>query len=197
MKFQVQVLSIKPLDYNNTIFATHELEQYTKTGGYVAPKQIDYITTNIDQILGADANTFEVGDKLWVTSEKQSWNVYQIHQIDNSVMNVTATQGGFVAEFEKLPTDISVGDIIGILNVNNDVDGYRIVRQMSGKLVEFWSANTIESQDLSDSTLGSIVVLKSLRYNNPTELNDESLANGIEPDTYAWIDDVNGNWKNT
>ena len=188
-------LSIKPLDYNNTIFATHELEQYTKTGGYVAPKQIDYITTNIDQILGADANTFEVGDKLWVTSEKQSWNVYQIHQIDNSVMNVTATQGGFVAEFEKLPTDISVGDIIGILNVNNDVDGYRIVRQMSGKLVEFWSANTIESQDLSDSTLGSIVVLKSLRYNNPTELNDESLANGIEPDTYAWIDDVNGNWK--
>lgn len=188
-------LTVKPDDYNNNIFATHTLEQFTKTGGYVAPKQIDFITTNIDQILGADANTFSVGDKLWVTSEKQSWNVYQIHQIDNSVMNVVATQGGFVAEFEKLPTEISVGDIIGILNVNTDVDGYRIVRQMSGKLVEFWSSNVIESQDLSDSTLGSIVILKSLRYNNAEELNDKSLANGIEPDTYAWIDNVNGQWK--
>ena len=188
-------LTVKPLDYDNKIFATHTLDQYIKTGGYVAPKQIDYITTNIDQILGADATTFEIGDKLWVTSDKQSWNVYQITLIENRVMSVTGTQGGFVAEFETLPTDFAIGDIIGILNVNSDVDGYRIVRQMSGKLVEFWSANTIESQDLSDSTLGSIVVLKSLRYENAEALNNESLANGILPDTYAWIDNVGGNWK--
>jgi len=187
----------KPNDYDHKPFPLLTTEkEYTKTAGYVRNDQINFIVKTTQDILALDINNVNIGDNIWVTQDKQSWNVLNVFKLENYVTNITKTTLGINVTFRD-PVNFQVDDIVGFYNVNEEINGFRLAKVIASNEVEFFTNTpiTTDSIDLTDSTLGTVVVLNSVRFDNIEKANDYLFTNDIFKGEKIWVDDVDSKWQ--
>ena len=183
---------IKPQGYTKTPFPKkYSTEEFAKTAGYVSLDQVDFLAKTPDDILELDISNVAVDDIIWVTSERNSWNIYQHITIPNRVETYTKTSTGFDLRFDSIP-DLQVGEIFGVQFVNDLVDGFYKISSISSTLVSVVADITYpeESLDLRDSTAGIVTKLLSKRYDTPTSVNADINKFGLNENNTIWIDNV-------
>jgi len=194
--YQVQPsnVQIKPSNYENQVFPKADYAEITKTAGYVAPAQIDYITSNIDQLLGFDINIVSQGQFVWVTEDGLDWNVYEFVKKDYQVEKIEKTLTGFKATFDT-QHDLQPNDIIGLVNVTGELDGFRQVIYTGYKEVEFYTESEIseEAIDFNDSSKGIVLKVAPRRFENIDAYNSVLNVRDVAVGNRAWIDNIGNN----
>ena len=181
---------LKDDEYDHAPFPTNaSLDEYTKTGGYVALDQINFIARNLKDVLSFDINSVDINSYIWVPEVQQSWNVYKHIQSPARLDKIEKTDLGFSATFDRAVPFVT-GEIIGINNINEDVNGFWTARNVSLNVVEFYTNKDIgdEAIDLSDSTQGVVSQLNSRRLSNITDVNGLLVDYDIDSDEKLWLD---------
>ena len=181
-------------NYNHAPFPTStDFTEYTKTGGYIALDQVNFLARTLKDVLALDINAVNIDSYIWVPEYKQSWNVFKHILSPVRIIKIDKTDRGFSATFNKA-VPFATGEIVGINNVNEDVNGFWVARKISLNVVEFYSNTEIsdDSIDLSDSTLGIISQLNSRRIDNISDANEIFKNYDIQSADRIWADN-NGN----
>ena len=174
---------------HNPFPTTNSSEEFSKTGGYVAIDQVNFLTRNATDVLALDINTVNINSYIWVPEYKQSWNVFKHILSPVRIIQIDKTDRGFIATFNQ-PVPFVAGEIIGINNINEDVNGFWVARKVSLSTVEFYSNEPIsdETVDLRDSTLGIISQLNSRRISNIGDANNIFQTYDILENERIWVD---------
>tara|TARA_B110000503_G_scaffold133164_1_gene210255 strand:+ start:14089 stop:27768 length:13680 start_codon:yes stop_codon:yes gene_type:complete len=195
-QYPVNKVYVKPEIYTHTPFpTTFTTDEVSKTGGYVKLSQINMISKTLTDVLSIDINTLDIGTYIWVPQYKQTWDVYKHILSPVRIELIEKTDLGFRATFnDNVP--FTVGTIVGIAGLSDDVNGFWVARSISKNVIEFYTDTPIvsTSTDYSDSTLGIISVLDSRRFNNVSAINDKLKRYDIENADRIWVDN-NGNNK--
>lgn len=165
-------------------------DEYSKTAGYVKLDQINFIAKTLNDVLALDINSVEIGNYIWITQYKQSWDVLKHILSPVRITKIDKTDLGFRATFDKF-VPFSVGEIIGINNVNDEVNGFWVATSKTLNTVEFASNTPLSDDtiDLRDSTLGVISQLNSRRFSSLANVNETLVAYDVENNDRIWIDD--------
>jgi hypothetical protein len=185
---------LKTSDYNHAPFPTSaSLDEYTKTGGYVALDQVNFLARSLTDILSFDINTVDLDTYIWVPEVQQSWNVYKHIQSPARINKIEKSDLGFTATFDRA-VPFTTGEIIGINNINEDLNGFWSARSVSLNVVEFYTNKDIgdDAIDLSDSTQGIVSQLNGRRLDNISDVNSLLIDYDINENEKLWLDD-NGN----
>jgi|TARA_R110002074_G_scaffold106530_4_gene230105 hypothetical protein len=183
---------IKPKGYDNKPFpAKWSTKEETRTAGYVSLDQVDFIVKTPSDILTLDISNVAIDDKIWVTSYRNTWDVYQHILVKARVLEYTKTETGFTILFDSIP-DIAVGDIFGLQSVDSEVDGFYKVSILERTLVTVIANTTFSevSVDLRDSTTGIVTKMLSRRYATPATVNTDINKYGLQTEDTIWIDNV-------
>ena len=178
-------------DYDHAPFPTNNsLEEYTKTGGYVALDQVNFIARTLKDVLSFDINSVDINSYIWVPEVQQSWNVYKHIQSPARIDKIEKSELGFIATFDRA-VPFAVGEIIGINNIQDDINGFWTARSVSLNVVEFYTNKDIgdDAIDLSDSTQGVVSQLNSRRLANVTDINNLLVDYDIDQNEKLYIDD--------
>lgn len=194
---------IKPENYSKQPFPQkYSTKEFSKTAGYVSLDQVDFIAKTPEDILELDISNVAIDNIIWVTSEKNSWNIYQHIVVPTRVLTYTKTDTGFDLKFSAVP-DFAVGDIFGLQFVDDEVDGFYKISNIANTIVSVIANVTYSEEflDLQDSTTGLITKLLSKRYDTPNTVNDDINKFGLNENNTIWIDNVSNNkfgvFKNT
>jgi len=191
-QYPVKDVFIKEPDYNHAPFpTTWTTDQVTKTGGYVSLDQIDFISKTLEDTLNLDIDLIQIGSIIWVPEFKNTWDVFEVINSPIYIESIEKTANGFDAIFNT-NVIFSEGDIVGLKNINEELDGFRLVRAIKGNRAEFYTTQPIadESLDLTDSTLGSVIQLLSKRVADVDAMNTVITSYGLSPNSKFWIDNA-------
>jgi hypothetical protein len=183
---------IKPQNYTKNPFPyKYSTDEYSKTAGYVSLDQIDFLAKTPNDILELDIANVPIDNIIWVTSEKNSWNIYQHTLISNRVETYTKTTTGFDLKFDSIP-DLAIGEIFGVQFIDDNIDGFYKINNISGTVVSVVADITFNEEflDLNDSTTGIITKLLSKRYDTPSNVNADINKFGLNENNTIWIDNV-------
>ena len=170
-------------------------EEYSKTAGYVKLDQINFIAKTLSDILALDINSVKIGHYIWVPQFKQTWDILKHIQSPVRITKIVKTNTGFTATFNKnIP--FAKGEIVGINNVNDEVNGFWVATKVVLNTVEFVSNIPISDDeiDLSDSTLGIVTQLNSRKFATISDVNEKLVTYDVESGDRIWVDD-NGTGK--
>jgi hypothetical protein len=187
----------QPDNYNHAPFPLASTQkEYTKTAGYVRNDQIDYIVKTKNDILSLDTNLVDIGSKIWITKDRQSWNVVNVAKVNNYVERVEKTDTGMNVIFQN-PVDFATGDIIGFYNISDEINGFKTVTSIASNEVSFNLVTPLETNDidLSDSTLGTVVSLDTVKFDNVYTANDYLFEKDVLVGDKVWIDNVDSKWN--
>mgnify|MGYP001106062184 CR=1 FL=1 len=210
----------KPTNYNNSIFpVVSDFDQYTNDSGYVFTEDVKYSLNSYDDILNLNITDLKDRDYLWVGKGDLDWDVlnYEISnlnliKLETLPSKVVETNAAYQIELtvNKTPSNINVGDIIGIRDViisNNTPDDstdYPVARQTQLQVDGFFkvvkkSLNTLivdseEQLEPIDECLGLVTKFVSVRVNDYTDANVIA-QQGLEDNSLLWVDNQDNNWK--
>lgn len=189
-QYPIKDVFVKEPGYNHRPFPTKwSSEQFTKTGGYVSLDQIDFISKTLEDILNLDINQVVIGSIIWVPQYKNTWNIFEAINPGYFINRIERTDTGFIAVFNR-NVPFVVGDIIGLTNITDELNGFRLVRNVTQNRVEFFTTTPISEDvtDISDSTLGSVVQLLSKRVDDIDSMNSVIQTYGLTPNSKFWVD---------
>ena len=195
-QYPLKDVYVAPDDYNHAPFPIKFTnEEYSKTGGYIKLDQINFIAKRFVDIVALDVNAVDIGNYIWVPEAKQTWNVYKHILSPLRVLQINVTDAGFEAVFNK-PIPFEDGEIIGFNNINDEINGFYIARNISYDTMEVYLdvALSMDSVDLSDSTVGIVTQLNSRRVDSTDAVNTITKLYDLDSTDRFWIDD-NGNGK--
>jgi len=183
---------IKPENYNNApLPVKFTPDEVSKTAGYVKLDQIDFIAKTFNDILALDITGVNIGDCVWVPDYKNTWNVYQHVIVPARIIRIDSTDTGFRATFNK-NIKFEVDDLVGLRQINSEVDGFRFVTAKGPNYVEFAlnTPLTDSSKDLSDSTTGVVTQMLSKRLEKLDDANTLFINKGVTAGDKIWIDNT-------
>ena len=198
---------IAPDNYDTGFLPTYtNVQEFTKTGGYVKLDQVNFLAKNQNDILTVDIDTVDIGSYVWVPQDGTSWNVYKHVVADINVTSIEKTDLGFKMYFDK-PITFAEDQLIGINNVNEDVNGFWLATNIQTNIflgedstkvfpnIEIETDNPISDTfiDLSDSTQGIVTEFNSRRVENTEKINDILRNYDIQINDRFWIDNVGNN----
>jgi len=195
---------IKPLGYNNDIWAVTGTKQYLRTPGFVRYEDVLLSVDTLTDALQNDISTFTEGDYVWCAFEnmlnsfKERWNVYRFTQSAFTVTdatysyNSTSKIGELTITCNTAPT-VEAGDILGIKNFNIPKDGFYTVHSVDSNdiiirtIVTGW-------EPLADPTLIVLYQFIPCLFNSIDDVND-NLPTSIKSNELVWTKDSgNGTW---
>ena len=152
--------------YNHNPFPIASTKNnYVKTAGYVDDNDVAKIYRTIEDVVGSDIASWQVGDYAWATFEDQFWNVYRFQQGPSELIAVLETSDGFALQFEgNVPEEYAVGSIIGITNIAA-IEGFWLVNKV--ELDKLYIVTGVSITDITnlDSTPPVLYRFVSVRYN--------------------------------
>ena len=181
---------LTPQNYNHAPFPTQYLsDTVLRTAGHVRESDVQFTVVNKTDILTLNPNEVKEGSYVWVTYEQQSWNVYKHIDTTYSITAVELQGEQAVLVLDKW-SDFSVGDIIGIYNIE-DLEGfYTVVSTSLNKL-------TIDLGEvaLQEDVVNANGIITTFVSNRVTDLNDANryAENKIAPNELIWVDNIADN----
>jgi hypothetical protein len=184
---------LTPQNYNHAPFPTeYQSETVLRTAGYVRESDVQFTVKTKDDILTLDAAQVKEGNYVWVTYENQSWNVYK-HIDTPYTITAVELQGDQAELILDKWSNFSVGDIVGIYNIE-DLEGfYKITSTILNK-VTIALGDTVLQEDVTNAQ-GIITTFISNRVNDLNDANRYA-ENTIAPNELIWVDNIeNEKWS--
>ena len=184
---------LQPQDYNNRPFPEkYVFDTYTKNSGYVNPEDVEFIVSTYDSILNINYATVNDGDKIWVGNDKLSWNVYTNVRTDFKITQYQSAPGGATLTLDTTNVDLTVGEIIGIYDIQG-IEQFVTVSKIDGDKLTVLSDNLVEPSE-TDNLDGRITKLIDTRVDSLVNAN-QMLQSTDEQIDRVWIDqDSSGQW---
>ena len=184
-----------PESYNNKPFpASYALDIFTKDAGYVNVDHIDYVVAGYSDILNINIADFEIGEYIWVLSEKQNWNVYVHNKKEYVVKSISQSDDGYIVVFDRY-IDIKNDQIFGIYGYSEDLDGFYIATKVVLDTVYFSSEKELSSLEFNDSSVALISTLETRRFSNFKDVNSTLTSDYYLDIGKIWVDDtVDNKW---
>jgi len=211
----------KPSNYNSDILPKTELlPQYTKTAGYVHLDDVSKALGDYYDILDQPFGSIKANAYVWISTEKQSWNVLQHKSTKWQVLSVEGNaqaisigaenKNQFVVTLNNAPDDISSGDVIGLYDLivtdratvdstypisiqsTEPVEGFYKVLDVTLNKVIIETTDVIEDIPSCDGSITKFIPVRVADYKAANQLAQK----GIDRNTLIWVDeDENGSWK--
>ena len=187
---------LKPSNYTHKPFPIlKETDTYTKDKGYVRDQDVNFIVNTTDDILNLNIELVDVGNYIWVLSLENSWNVWRHVESDVKAIDINSTVDGFSLTLDKFNT-FAVGDVVGLINFNQRIDGFYTVKAVGLQSVSFESSS-IQSADIEnfvDSSSGVITTFVKRRFADHEDINDSIYKLKKVAGEKVWLDDYNSAW---
>lgn len=211
----------KPSNYTSEIFpTTQQLPQFTKTAGYVHLDDVALALGNYNDIIDQKFTDIKNNQYVWISKEKQSWNVYQHKSTKWQVISVKgnaaaqslggADKNEFTVTLNNAPTDIKADDVIGLYDLivtdrstpdstypisnqsTEPVEGFFKVLKVSLNKVVIETTQVIEDIPSCDGSITKFVPVRVADYQAANKLAQK----GIDKGTLIWVDEGDdGTWK--
>ena len=183
---------LTPQNYDHAPFPSkYTNDTVLRTAGYVRESDVHFTVTSKDDILELDHKVVKEGNYVWVTFEKQSWNVYR-HIDTNYLITSVELQGDqAVLSLDKW-SDFVVGDIIGIYNIE-DLEGFYKILSTTLNNITIELKEGPPQEDIENAK-GIVTTFVS---NRVTDLNDANsyAENKIALNELIWVDSIeNDKW---
>ena len=211
----------KPDNYTPSVLPTvNTVPNFTKSPGFVHLDDVSLALGTYDSLLEQSFVSIPNNSYVWISTQKQSWNVLQHKPTQWKALsvkgNATAISTGTedanesTVTLTNFPNDIKAGDIIGLYDLivtdkstddstfpiavqtTEPVEGfYKVLRVTLNQLV-------IETKEVIEDIIscnGTITKFTPVRVADFKEANKLS-QKGVDKGTRIWIDeDENGNWR--
>jgi hypothetical protein len=178
---------LTPQNYNHAPFPTqYQTETVLRTAGYVRESDVQFTVISKDDILTLDPSQVKEGNYVWVTYEKQSWNVYK-HIDTNFIIKAVELQEEQADLILDKWADFSAGDIIGIYNIE-DLEGFYKVAKVTLNRVTIDLGDAVLQEDVVNAN----GVITTFISNRVTDLNDANryAENKVAPNELIWVDNL-------
>ena len=188
---------LKPLAYNNNPWpAVNNYKPFLRSAGYVRSSEVFLTLKNLSDITSYDIATFTNKCYIWVTFEKNDWNVYQF---TNSNINVSDLQYEAGSKILTVTTTelltLQAGEYIGLSQVLLLNGFYKIESVSQNKFtisitINGWSQQLIPALVLKIN----VNVLISRRILSIDGI-DQSITSNLELGEQIWTDETtSGKW---
>ena len=180
---------VKPNMYDHKPFPTKYFsEGVYKTAGYVNSEDVKFSVLNYADISTLDITQFATGEYVWVAKEKQSWNIYKHVGTTNRITQITNNGDTATITLDSIP-DISVGNVIGLVNTAND--GFYEITEVN--INELTVTGELTDEENID---GFLTKFESARIGQLADLNQFVAKTKLFANETVWVDDDNtGKWK--
>jgi len=169
------------------------------TAGYVRSDDVTATAYNKNSLLDiANNSLIQEGNTFWLGFlDNGDWNVYRYTEMTARIAGVFVSSPAVSITFTTdINHNLSVGDIVSIVNFNNQVNGIHIITDIS-RLDQFTVSSdltTIINSDLL--TNGLLFKFEKARYNNFAELSDNAVLSTLKNGEKIWVDNgSNGKWQ--
>ena len=177
-----------PATYDNKPFpASYTYETFTKSAGYVNADHVNHVVTSYADILNLKIADVEIGEYVWVLSEKQDWNVYIHSKKEYTITGITQNYPGYTIAFNK-NVDIKNDQIIGIYGNSDILDGFYTVSGVSLNTIIISSDNELSSLEFNDSSVAVISTFESRRFADFNNVNAELKSEYYLDIGKIWVD---------
>ena len=186
--------TISPLPFTPNIIPMAYDVPLTRNAGYVKKDQVDVIVKDADAILTLDINSLAIGNHVWVTFDKSSWNVLRYTESQFTIETIVKTSTDVELTLGQRH-DFVVGDIVGIDNVLFLTGFFKITATTAKTItVTTTSANDPEFVDSTSVRLKRFVVSRFASYSNL----DPKVVALLKSGSKLWIDsNADGLWEVT
>jgi len=190
---------VSPVNYTSNPFPVrYTPDTPLKTAGFVREDDVQYTVKTFDDILTLDHTVLTEGDYIWVTFEKDSWNVYRYVDTPCRVTSLISTESStsVVVVLDRL-TSVKVGDIIGLYETGEEINGlFKVTEVALNRITIELPEDVTLSNELTELT-GILTTFVSNRVANLEEANSYA-ENDIGFNELLWVDsqttDGNGKW---
>jgi len=183
---------LKSLGYNNNPWPeVSNFQPFLRSAGYVRSSEVFLSLKNLSDITSYDITTFTNKCYIWVTFEKNDWNVYQF---TNSNINVSDLQ--YEADYATLTVTttefltLTAGEYIGISQVPF-LNGFYKIKSVSqnkfiiSTIISGWSQQLVPALLLKIN----VNVLVSRRLSSIDDI-DQSITSNLELGEQIWTDNT-------
>ena len=186
---------LKPDGYNENRLPTSfksSANEFVKTVGYITADDINRAVTTKDGILTLAVTDVNKNAIIWVSTDKQTWDVVK-HIDTNFVVTSVEVSGQDITLTTNSVVNLAVGDIIGLYNLNTadaSIEAfYKITKVYLNKIV-INSSNTDweTSTEKLNGVITSFISKRASTLDGATALTKENLS----PGEILWIDSVDG-----
>ena len=188
---------LKPLGYNNNPWpVVNNYLPFLRSAGYVRSSEVFISLKTLSDITSYDITTFTNKCYIWVTFEKNDWNVYQF---TNSNINVSDLQYDSASTTLTVTTTelltLKAGEYIGLSQVPLLNGFYKITSISQNKFtisitIKGWSQQLVPALLLKIN----VNVLISRRLSSIDDI-DQSITSNLELGEQIWTDDSGtGKW---
>ena len=194
---------LKPQVYNNSPWpAVNNYKPFLRSAGYVRSSEVFKILKTLGDITGIDPETginydittFTNKCYIWVTFDKNDWNVYQFTNSNINVSDLEYDNATLTVTTTELLT-LVVGDYIGLSQVSLLNGFYKIISVSQNKFtigitIKGWSQQIVP--ELISNV--NVNVLISRRLSSIDSI-DRSITSNLELGEQIWTDDAGtGQW---
>jgi hypothetical protein len=188
---------LKPMGYSNNPWPViNNYRPFLRSAGYVRSSEVFLSLKNLSDITSYDITTFTNKCYIWITFEKNDWNVYQFTNSDIDVSDLQYDSGSttLTVTTTQLLT-LTVGEYIGLSQVPLLNGFYKVASVSQNK---FTISITIKgwSQQLVPALLLKINVNVLISRRLPSiDSIDQSITSNLELGEQIWTDDTGtGKW---
>lgn len=188
---------LKPLGYNNNPWpVVNNYRPFLRSAGYVRSSEVFLSLKNLSDITSYDITTFTNKCYIWVTFEKNDWNVYQFtnSNIDVSDLQYDSGSTTLTVTTTELLT-LTPGEYIGLSQVPLLNGFYKVASVSQNKFtisinVKGWSQQLVPALILKIN----VNVLISRRLASIDNI-DQSITSNLELGEQIWTDNTGtGKW---
>ncbi len=195
---------VKSQNYDHKPFPVkyfNDNNSYTKTAGYVNSSDVSMSLLNYDEILDKTLSEIPGNSYLWVALQKnqQTWAVYKHTQTEFKITSISDSNNTtFDITLNRAP-NFEIGDIIGVNDVNDDVDKFYKISNISLNVVSLLTTDSITADDEISGYITEFKNTRLARLSEANSLIDSAKRFDIDNNSVAsdiiWVDDDDtGKW---
>ena len=209
----------KPLKYSSNLLPTkNDIEQFTRSPGYVHPEDVTRKFLNYEDILESNFNEYKENDYIWISNNNNDWNVYKYTKLDNTIISLVGNSERIVAGDPNLsqfvivgnkPFNLAINDIIALDDIivvdSTPTNQTPIAKQFTVPISGFFKVLKVSLTELiieSDITANDILKCQGqINHFVPVRVPSFVDANliaqtDIEKGNLIWVDSSSDNsWK--
>ena len=178
--------TVEPIPFTLDINPVSNESVPVRTAGYVTEEQVNYVVATEDDILNLDISQVVENDHIWITFDKNTWNVLRFNESQVLLVNsVNKTDANVVVTTNRVH-NLKVGDLVGIKNVTNLTGFFRVTEVT---LITFTVTvdATAQTPVLEPGVLSKLNLFTVARFNNYSEMDPQVTAS-LRNNSKMWVD---------
>lgn len=184
-------LYVTPMGYTATPWPVITLSKpFLRNAGHVRSEEVRLVVKNIDEILSYNVQEFREGDYIWCTFEGPTWNVYKYIHVNVNVQDIVSNGKGYDIVVDSV-LGISVGSIIGLVNIQSGNRFYKVVSIIRNIVTVIGTSIDIQLPFNEHATV-LIYTVVSQRAASIDDLNS-IITEYNKPGALVWTGDANSN----